>query len=72
MRNFIVRVYREKGPDKKLVGIVEEVGVEDKMAFKGLEELCAILSRTKKGGGKIQKQKKKGLDSTAKEQKKIL
>lgn len=47
LRNYILRIYRyeNKRPDK-LVGIVEEVGAEDKRAFTNMDELWQILSHT--------------------------
>lgn len=49
LRNYILRIYRyeNKRPDK-LVGIVEEVGAEDKKAFTNMDELWQILSHTVK------------------------
>lgn len=47
LKNYVLRIYRyeNKRPDK-LVGIVEEVGVEDKRAFTNMDELWQILSHT--------------------------
>ena len=48
MESHIVRIYRgEKDNPRSFVGIVEEVGTEEKKAFSNLEELWAILNSTK-------------------------
>ena len=45
MENYIVRVYRRDMQDNhELVGLVENVENEEKLAFHSLEELCSILS----------------------------
>ena len=46
--DYIVRIYRhEKDKPHKLVGVVEEVGVEEKKAFSNLDELWNILNYPK-------------------------
>jgi hypothetical protein len=48
MDNYIVRVYRQdRNNPRKLVGIVEEVGVKGKKAFTNLDELWEILNAPK-------------------------
>ncbi len=45
LKNYIVRIYRcEKNNPRNLVGVVEEVGVEERKAFTNLDELWSILS----------------------------
>ncbi len=45
MDTYIVRIYRrEENVPQRLVGLVEEVGVEEKRAFSNLDELWNILS----------------------------
>jgi hypothetical protein len=44
MESYIVRIYRgEKNNPRSFVGIVEEVGVEEKKAFTNIDELWNIL-----------------------------
>ncbi len=44
-KNYIIRIYRcEKNNPRNLVGMVEEVGVEERRAFTNLDELWNILS----------------------------
>jgi hypothetical protein len=46
--DYIVRVYRyQKDKPQKLVGVVEEVGAEEKKAFSNLDELWNILNCSK-------------------------
>jgi hypothetical protein len=48
VESFIVRIYRgEKDNPRSFVGIVEEVGVEEKKAFTNLDELWKILNSIK-------------------------
>jgi len=48
VESYIVRVYRgEKDNPRSFVGIVEEVGVEEKKAFTNLDELWQILNSIK-------------------------
>ena len=48
MNSYIVRVYRqEKDKPRKLVGVVEEVGVKGKKAFTDVDDLWQILSAQK-------------------------
>jgi len=43
--DYIVRIYRyEKNKPHKLIGVVEEVGLEEKKAFSSLDELWKILN----------------------------
>lgn len=45
LKNYVVRIYRcEKNCPRNLVGVVEEVGVEERRAFTNLDELWNILS----------------------------
>lgn len=46
--NFIVRIYRHEGNiPQRIVGVVEQVGVEGKRAFHNFDELWAILASAK-------------------------
>ena len=48
MESYIVRIYRrEKDDPRSFVGMVEEVGVEEKKAFTNLDELWNILNSIK-------------------------
>ena len=50
MDSYIVRIYRqEKNNPRKLVGVVEEVGVKGKRAFTNIDDLWEILSASKGG-----------------------
>jgi len=45
LKNYVVRIYRcEKNNPRNLVGVVEEVGAEERKAFTNLDELWKILS----------------------------
>jgi hypothetical protein len=45
MENYIVRIYRyEKDNPRRLIGTVEEVGIDGKKAFTNLDELWGILN----------------------------
>ncbi len=45
MDNYIVRIYRRKREDPRvLVGLVEEVGTKGKKAFNDLDDLWKILN----------------------------
>ena len=53
MENYIIRIYRyEKDNPRGMVGVVEEVGADVRMAFTSLEELWNILNLkySKQGG----------------------
>ena len=43
MEDYIVRIYRRKEVDGGLFGVVEEVGVEGKKAFRSMAELLRLL-----------------------------
>lgn len=48
MESYIVRIYRgDKKNPRSLIGIVEEVGIDEKRAFTNLDELWAILQSIK-------------------------
>jgi hypothetical protein len=48
VENYVVRIYRrEKNNPCSFIGVVEEVGVEEKKAFSNLEELWQILNSIK-------------------------
>jgi len=50
LESYIVRIYRgEKDSPRNLVGIVEEVGLEEKRAFTNLDELWTILNSIRRG-----------------------
>lgn len=42
-----MRIYRREGSPGKLVGMVEEIGVKGRRAFKDINELWDILSEKK-------------------------
>ncbi|HAS16564.1 MAG TPA: hypothetical protein DCR39_01375 [Nitrospiraceae bacterium] len=43
--NYIVRIYRwDNDNPRRLVGVVEQVGLQGKLAFHNLDELWTILS----------------------------
>ena len=53
LESYIIRIYRwENNNPQSLVGVVEGVGAEGRMAFKNLEELWDILNfkNSKEGG----------------------
>lgn len=52
--SYIVRIYRREPEHRKLVGMVEIVGVEEKKPFRNAEELWGILNEA----GKERKSKK--------------
>jgi hypothetical protein len=55
--NYVIRIYRrEKDNPRKLVGVVEEVGVQGKKAFTDLEDLWEILNSPE---GDVKRQKNK-------------
>jgi len=46
LNTYIVRIYRsEEGIPHNLVGVVEEVGKKERLAFKSLDDLWDILKR---------------------------
>lgn len=60
--DYIVRIYRfKKDRPQSMVGVVEEVGMDEKKSFTTLEELWKILNSSKyrnvptKSSGKRQK-----------------
>ncbi len=59
MHNYIVRIYRcEKDKPRSFVGVVEEVGVEEKKAFTNYDELWAILNPGRIRTGETEKGRK--------------
>jgi len=45
LESYILRIYRrEKGIPHRIIGIIEESGVEEKQAFTCLDELWRILN----------------------------
>lgn len=54
MKTFIVKVYRQdlRKNTRKIVGVVEEVGMKGKMGFTNLEELWEILTPAESTPGK--------------------
>ncbi len=49
MNSYVVRIYRqEEDNPRKLVGVVEEVGVKGKRAFTDIDDLWEILCAPKK------------------------
>ncbi|MGA1863834.1 MAG: hypothetical protein ACMUHX_02105 [bacterium] len=56
---YIVRIYRcEKDKPRSFVGVVEEVGITGKKAFKNFEELWDILTAQDKESSHINKDMK--------------
>ena len=43
MEDYIVRIYRRRAEDGGLFGVVEEVGIEGKKAFRSMAELMRLL-----------------------------
>jgi hypothetical protein len=43
VEDYIVRIYRRKEEDGGLFGVVEEVGIEGKKAFRSMAELVRLL-----------------------------
>jgi len=43
MEDYIVRIYRREGENGGVFGVVEEVGVEGKKAFRSMAELVRLL-----------------------------
>lgn len=52
MEDFIVRIYRRKERNGELFGVVEEVGVEGRKAFRTMGELVRILRGDPAGDGR--------------------
>ena len=45
MKDYLIKIHRRKKNDpRRLVGVVEEVGVEGNKAFSNLDELWEILN----------------------------
>ncbi len=65
--NYVVRIYRFDGKNpRKLIGLVEEVGVEGQRAFRNLEELWAILNPSEgRKATRKRKEKDSGLSARA-------
>jgi hypothetical protein len=47
VQSFVVRIYRRDRRARRLVGVVEEAGVEGKRAFTTLEDLWRILTASR-------------------------
>ena len=43
MEDYIVRIYRRREEEGGLFGVVEEVGIEGKKAFRSMAELVRLL-----------------------------
>jgi hypothetical protein len=43
VEDYIVRIYRRRAEDGGLFGVVEEVGIEGKKAFRSMAELVRLL-----------------------------
>ena len=43
MEDYIVRIYRRRAEEGGLFGVVEEVGIEGKKAFRSMVELVRLL-----------------------------
>jgi len=58
MDSYVTRIYRRDGKDpRKIVGVVEQAGVNGRKGFRDSEELVDILTASKGSG--IPKNKKK-------------
>jgi hypothetical protein len=52
LESYIIRIYRsEDNNPRNILGVVEEVGAEEKRAFTNIEELWNILNHKYLGGG---------------------
>ncbi len=51
VEDYIVRIYRRKEENGGLFGVVEEVGVEGKKAFRSMEELVRLLRGDRQEAG---------------------
>jgi hypothetical protein len=59
LKDYVLRIYRrEKNDPRRLVGVVEEVGVAGKKAFSNLDELWEILNSSKAETAKTMKPNK--------------
>jgi hypothetical protein len=59
LKDYVLRIYRrEKNDPRRLVGVVEEVGVEGNEAFSNLDELWSILNPSKVKATKTKKRDK--------------
>ena len=59
LKDYVLRIYsREKNNRRRLVGVVEEIGVEGNKAFRNLDELWSILNPPKAETGKTKKSDK--------------
>ena len=48
LKDYVLKIYRRyKNDPRRVVGVVEEVGVEGKKAFSNLDELWSILNSSK-------------------------
>jgi len=58
MDSYLIRIYRrEEDNPRMLVGIVQQVGNEEKKVFSNLNELWSILSPVKENARKLKKSK---------------
>jgi hypothetical protein len=55
MEDYIVRIYRRKEENGGLFGVVEEVGVEGRKAFRSMEELVRLLRGGRQEAGPIER-----------------
>jgi hypothetical protein len=59
LQNYVLGIYRrEKNDPRRLVGVVEEVGVEGNKGFSNLDELWSILNPSKVETAKAKKRNK--------------
>ena len=59
MKDYVLRIYRrDRNNPRMLVGVVEEVGVEENRVFSNLDELWSILNSSKAKAEKTKKRKK--------------
>jgi hypothetical protein len=59
LKDYVLRFYRPKKNDpRRLVGVVEEVGVEGNEAFSNLDELWSILNPSKAETAKTKRRNK--------------
>ena len=61
MESYVVRIYRmEEDNPRRLLGIVEKVGIGERKIFSNLNELWSILNPKKRAAHQAEKQKLRG------------
>lgn len=60
MESYILRVYREPVREKRgIIGIIEEIGANEKRAFTNVDELWELLTLFSRGPQSKQRKRKK-------------